>query len=78
MPSPGEALAVTTAIVVALAVTVLAVLAGTLATPHAGPPASCREWSDGCMVCRRLPAGTAACSTPGIACVPGPLRCLAR
>jgi len=78
MPSPAEALAVTTATVVALAVTVLAVLAGAMPTPQAGPPASCREWSDGCMVCRRDSAGTPACSTPGIACVPGPLRCLAR
>ncbi len=36
---------------------------------------ACLEWSDGCSVCQRLPQGT-ACSLPGIACEPGPQRCL--
>ena len=40
--------------------------------------ASCREWSDGCVVCVRQ--GEAAnrafaCSTPGIACTPSRLAC---
>ena len=39
--------------------------------------AACAEWGDGCSVCRRQAAGP-ACSLPGIACTPGPLRCLQR
>ncbi|TXN21061.1 MULTISPECIES: hypothetical protein [Methylobacterium] len=38
---------------------------------------SCAEWSDGCHVCRRLEEGP-ICSTPGIACTPGPQECLHR
>jgi hypothetical protein len=39
----------------------------------AGAPL-CLEWSDGCAVCAR--DGKAAhCSTPGIACQPGPIVC---
>lgn len=46
------------------------------ATPRtvAEDPA-CLEWTDGCSVCQRWPDGT-ACSLPGIACEPGPQRCL--
>ena len=39
--------------------------------------ATCAEWGDGCSVCRRQAEGP-ACSLPGIACTPGPLRCLQR
>ena len=39
--------------------------------------AACAEWGDGCSVCRRQAEGP-ACSLPGIACTPGPLRCLQR
>jgi hypothetical protein len=34
----------------------------------AGHP-ECQEWTDGCMVCKRV-ADKLACSTPGIACLP--------
>lgn len=34
----------------------------------AGHP-ECQEWTDGCMVCKRV-GETVACSTPGIACLP--------
>ena len=43
--------------------------------PAADP--ACAEWGDGCQVCRRLETG-AACSLPGIACVPKPETCLRR
>jgi hypothetical protein len=34
----------------------------------------CAEWSDGCSICLR--EGDAAhCSTPGLACQPGPIVC---
>jgi len=79
MPARDEALAVSLAIVVALAVTMLAVLAGALAEPsEAGqgmPQPTCSEWTDGCIVCARTPQGL-ACSTPGIACVRQAPRCL--
>lgn len=32
---------------------------------------ACREWDDGCAVCRRAGEGSVACSLPGIACEPG-------
>ncbi len=35
-----------------------------------------REWSDGCIVCRRGDDGDPACSTPGPACLPAPAACL--
>jgi hypothetical protein len=35
----------------------------------------CVEWSDGCAVCARAGDGAAQCSTPGIACQPGPIVC---
>jgi hypothetical protein len=47
-------------------------------TPAAfeGEP-TCAEWTDGCIVCQRSDGG-AACSTPGIACVPRERQCLRR
>ncbi len=81
MLSPDQSLAVTLAILVALASVILAVIAGgTLdfskagaGTPGVSP--SCVEWTDGCVVCQRDPGGL-ACSTPGIACTPTQPRCL--
>jgi hypothetical protein len=79
MPGRDEALAVSLAILVALAVTMLAVLAGAFATPQetsrTTPEPSCSEWTDGCIVCARTPQGL-ACSTPGIACTRSAPRCL--
>ncbi|GJD32286.1 hypothetical protein PMNALOAF_3555 [Methylobacterium adhaesivum] len=65
------------------AIVLAAVLIGTLApAPHRPAAAlapsadlACAEWGDGCHVCQRREEG-AACSLPGIACVPGPMRCL--
>ncbi|HEV3043329.1 MAG TPA: hypothetical protein VGY52_05640 [Roseiarcus sp.] len=34
----------------------------------------CLEWGDGCVACLRDADG-AHCSTPGIACQPGPIAC---
>jgi hypothetical protein len=39
------------------------------------PPPQCQEWSDGCKVCTKTAEGAPACSTPGIACQPGPVVC---
>jgi len=39
-----------------------------IATPR------CAEWSDGCAICARENSA-ARCSTPGIACQPGPIVC---
>ena len=36
---------------------------------------TCGEWSNGCQVCTRPAAGEMQCSTPGIACTPGPPVC---
>ena len=47
---------------------------GAAARSVADDPA-CLEWTDSCRVCQRGAEGT-ACSLPGIACEPGPLRCL--
>jgi hypothetical protein len=51
---------------------------GPPSTPSAfeGQP-TCAEWTDGCIVCQRTDEGL-ACSTPGIACVPGERQCLRR
>ena len=38
---------------------------------------ACAEWTDGCIVCVRGDHGP-ACSTPGIACVKGPVQCVRR
>ncbi len=35
----------------------------------------CDEWSDACVVCKRDEKDTPRCSTPGIACQPGPIVC---
>jgi hypothetical protein len=78
MPSRDETLAVVISIVIALLVVTFAVIAGTgLEAPAQGsaPGPSCAEWTDGCVVCRRVPEGL-ACSTPGIACTPGAQRCV--
>ena len=56
------------------------------AAPPEGPPSTaafgereqtCAEWTDGCIVCVRA-AGGPSCSTPGIACVKGPVQCVRR
>jgi len=73
MAGSGDALAVTVAIMTALAAVVVAVLAGASGPSPAAP--ACTEWTDGCIVCSRA-TGAVACSTPGIACVRGPVRCL--
>jgi hypothetical protein len=74
MPAGHEALAVTIAIVSGLAAVVFAILIG-FAVSGSAALASCQEWTDGCVVCARRPDGI-ACSTPGIACVKGPVQCL--
>lgn len=38
---------------------------------------ACLEWTDGCVLCTSN-AGVAACSTPGIACIPAGLTCKRR
>ena len=38
----------------------------------------CREWADGCIVCRKSADGDTACSTPGAACVPKRPACAER
>lgn len=64
------------------------------AAPETPPPsmqafglvnARCLEWTDACLVCRRLDRGPGKdaseqeiiCSTPGIACLPVEIRCTA-
>jgi hypothetical protein len=44
----------------------------------APPDAACLEWTDGCRICRRPPAGEVACSNVGIACAPQATRCTHR
>ena len=80
MPAHQEGLAVTVAITVAAAAVVLGVLVallGPVGEPRrsAGPGPTCQEWTDSCVICARTPEGL-ACSTPGIACVRGPIQCL--
>ena len=83
MPTQQDALAVTLAVILALAVAVLAALAGAgvfEARPQAqgaAPDPNCAEWSDGCVICLSTPSGL-ACSTPGIACTRGPMQCVRR
>ncbi len=37
---------------------------------------ACGTWTDGCVACQAGPGGgPASCSTPGIACTPGPVAC---
>jgi hypothetical protein len=80
MLSRDETLAVTLSIAVAVLVAALAILFAMSTEPQAArqdgaPDATCLEWTDSCVVCRRIPEGL-ACSTPGIACVPSQPRCL--
>jgi hypothetical protein len=80
MPNSEETLALALALSIALGCVLLAVILTFItssagAERGAGPEAACAEWTDGCVICLRTPHG-AACSTPGIACVPGPARCL--
>ncbi|MBM6578608.1 hypothetical protein ILT44_00320 [Microvirga sp. BT689] len=80
MPPRDEALAVVISIAIALLVVTFAIIAGAGLEPQApaqgsAPGPSCAEWTDGCVVCRRVPEGL-ACSTPGIACTPSAPRCL--
>lgn len=77
--SSGALAAWGVAILVAATV-LLGVLLPARPTHPVGPvaeDAACLEWTDGCRVCRRLADGP-ACSLPGIACTPGPERCLRR
>ena len=37
--------------------------------------AACQRWGDACVICQRGEGGSAKCSTPGIACVAGPVVC---
>ena len=39
---------------------------------------TCREWTDGCRVCRRPETGEPNCSNIGIACQPKAITCAAR
>ena len=82
MPAQQDALAVTLAIILALAVALLSGLAGagvfgSPQTSGATPDPACAEWTDGCVICARRPEGL-ACSTPGIACTRGRIECLRR
>jgi hypothetical protein len=81
MSDRTQVYAVVLAGLVALVVVVSAVVMAATARPSteggfAREP-TCAEWSDGCIVCQRTPAGT-VCSTPGIACVRAEARCLRR
>ena len=40
--------------------------------------ATCQRWGDACVICQRGGDGAARCSTPGIACVAGPVACVAQ
>jgi hypothetical protein len=42
---------------------------------YAAAKPSCAEWGDGCAICMRGGDGATHCSTPGIACQPGPIVC---
>jgi hypothetical protein len=83
MQNRDEALALVTAIAVALSVATLAVILALLppsggARPVAADPGpNCAEWTDGCVICQRTASGP-ACSTPGIACTRASLQCLKR
>jgi len=37
---------------------------------------NCLEWTDGCVICRKLEDNDAACSTAGFACVAREIACL--
>jgi hypothetical protein len=36
---------------------------------------SCREWTDGCVICVKTTEAPPSCSTPGIACQPQGVIC---
>lgn len=36
---------------------------------------ACLAWTDSCQLCLRAESGRIVCSTPGIACVAGPIVC---
>lgn len=76
--SSGERIAALGIAAVVVATVLLGVLLPdrTVKAPQAvADDPACLEWTDGCSVCQRWPDGT-ACSLPGIACEPGPQRCL--
>jgi hypothetical protein len=83
MPSARQDLVVFLAVIaVAIGTVVLAAVLPAAPKPTVPSAASfgerdrtCAEWTDGCVVCQRDADG-AACSTPGIACVRGPVQCL--
>jgi hypothetical protein len=83
MPSRRDDLLIVLALVaVVVGTIVLAAVLPAAPAPRAPSAASygdqnptCIEWTDACVVCRRDGHGI-ACSTPGIACVRGPVRCL--
>ena len=74
-----DTIAITLAILVALGTVTGVVIAGMSArsAPEASAPIdpACREWTDGCVVCRREASGR-VCSNPGMACLRGPACCL--
>jgi hypothetical protein len=85
MPSRRDDLLLFLALLAVVAATI--VLAHVLpAAPTRTPPSTaafgeqdktCAEWTDGCMVCVKGENGS-SCSTPGIACVRGPVQCVRR
>jgi hypothetical protein len=85
MPSSRDDLLVLLALLALVVATI--VLAHVLpAAPTKSPPSTaafgeqdktCAEWTDGCIVCVRGDPGP-SCSTPGIACVKGPVQCVRR
>jgi hypothetical protein len=77
-----RAMAIGFVLLVALAIggIVTAVVAGARAgrdVEETEISASCTEWTDGCVICRRGAEGP-MCSTPGIACVRSAPVCLSR
>jgi hypothetical protein len=77
-----RAMAIAFVLLVTLAIggIVTAVVAGARAgRPEEEPAisASCSEWTDGCVICRRGADGP-VCSTPGIACLRSAPVCLSR
>jgi hypothetical protein len=85
MPSRRDDLFLFLALLAIVAVTI--VLANVLpAAPARTTPSTaafgeedktCAEWTDGCVICVRGGAAP-SCSTPGIACVKGPVQCVRR
>jgi hypothetical protein len=77
------AITVVLAVLVALLGDTMAGRASAAGQPSAASPPSaagqvspaCQEWTDSCVICTRTAQGQ-SCSTPGIACVRGPVQCL--